>query len=175
MLAVEAGMIIVLSKEQKCTSIGPQEPNVNVRSANDGSLVQDYAARVGLPPQLIPTLRDYADGMGLLDIMTNMLYDDPLPPDGAKWFTFQSPYQKESDASKIRNFTWNVERPAKKWKSDMHWFNTGDELRNRGVADNIVRDPTEKAQVLKSSLTSLNPFALSSLYKSSDLLSPPLL
>jgi hypothetical protein len=28
---------------------------------------------------------------------------------------------------------------------------------------------------LKSSLTSLNPFALSSLYKSSDLLSPPLL
>lgn len=99
-----------------------------LRWATDGSLVQDYAARVGLPPQLIPTLRDYADGMGLLDIMTNMLYDDPLPPDGAKWFTFQSPYQKESDASKIRNFTWNVERPAKKWKSDMHWFNTGDEL-----------------------------------------------
>ena len=35
MLAVEAGMIIVLSKEQKCTSIGPQEPNVNVRSVLD--------------------------------------------------------------------------------------------------------------------------------------------
>lgn len=101
-----------------------------LRWANDGSIVQDYAARVGLPPQLIPTLRDYATRMGLFDIMMNMLYDDPLPPDGAKWFTFQSPYQKdiEEDASKVRNFTWNVERPAKKWKSDMHWFNTGDEL-----------------------------------------------
>ena len=111
-----------------------------LRWANDGSIVQDYAARVGLPPQLIPTLRDYAAGMGLLDIMTNMLYDDPLPPDGAKWFTFQSPYQKdEVDASKIRNFTWNVERPAKKWKSDMHWFNTGDELSHEDALRALAR------------------------------------
>ncbi|KAL9180641.1 hypothetical protein ACHAXT_011094 [Thalassiosira profunda] len=92
---------------------------------DDGSIVQDYAARVGLPPQLVPTLKDYARKMGLLEIMENMLYDDPLPPDGAKWFSFQSPYQKQGE---MRNFTWNVERPAKKWKSDMHWFNTADEL-----------------------------------------------
>ncbi len=125
-----------------------------LRWANDGSIVQDYAARVGLPPQLIPTLRDYASGLGLLDIMMNMLYDDPLPPDGARWFTFQSPYQTvtEEDASKIRNLTWNVERPAKKWKSDMHWFNTGDELSHedalralaKGGFDEVLKGIGEK-------------------------------
>eukprot|EP00581_Thalassiosira_minuscula_P008869 CAMPEP_0183706800 /NCGR_PEP_ID=MMETSP0737-20130205/3544_1 /TAXON_ID=385413 /ORGANISM="Thalassiosira miniscula, Strain CCMP1093" /LENGTH=514 /DNA_ID=CAMNT_0025934311 /DNA_START=76 /DNA_END=1617 /DNA_ORIENTATION=+ len=102
-----------------------------LRWDSDGSIVQDYAARVGLPPQLVPTLIEYIKDMGLYDIMTNMLYDDPLPPDGAEWFSFQSPYQTKDpavDASQIRNFTWNVERPAKKWKSDMHWFNTADEL-----------------------------------------------
>jgi hypothetical protein len=66
--------------------------------------------------------------MGLLDIMKNMLYDNPLQPgDDARWFTFQSPYQTTGNGP-MRNFTWNVERPDKHWKSDMHWFNTADEL-----------------------------------------------
>lgn len=101
-----------------------------LRWEDDGSIVQDYAARIGLPDTLIPTLRAYAEDMGLMEIMTNMLYDDPLPPDGNRWFSFQSPYQTKEgvDSAAIRNFTWNVERPAKKWKSDMHWFNTADEL-----------------------------------------------
>lgn len=104
-----------------------------MRWEHDGSLVQDYAVRVGLPPNLVPTIKAYVKDMGLLDIMTNMLYDDPLAPGEAKWFSFQSPYQKQmiaegSSTDEIRNFTWNVERPAKKWKSDMHWFNTADEL-----------------------------------------------
>ena len=98
-----------------------------LRWEDNGLIVQDYAVRVGIPPQLISTLKEYAKDMGLFDIMTNMLYDDPLPPDGARWFSFQSPYQKADAASEMRNFTWNVERPAKKWKSDMHWFNTADE------------------------------------------------
>lgn len=96
-----------------------------LRWDDDHSIVQPYAARVGLPEKLLPTLIDYVDRMGLLDIMKNMLYDDPLPPDGDKWFTFQSPYE---EGPVKRNFTWNVERPAKKWKSDMHWFNVADEL-----------------------------------------------
>lgn len=97
---------------------------------DDGSIVQDYAVRVGLPPNLVPTIKAYAEEMGLLDYMTNMLYDDPLSPGEAKWFSFQSPYQKGlgSTGDEMRNFTWNVERPDKKWKSDMHWFNTADEL-----------------------------------------------
>ncbi len=102
-----------------------------LRWESDGGIVQEYGARVGLPPDLVPTLIGYARDMGLLDIMTNMLYDDPLPPDGARWFTFQSPYQTNqttgtggTGGEEERTFTWNVERPAKKWKSDMHWFNT---------------------------------------------------
>jgi hypothetical protein len=67
--------------------------------------------------------------MGLLQIMQTMLYDNPLPPDGDKWFTFTSPYEVTTkEEGQKRNITWNVERPAKKWKSDMHWFNVADEL-----------------------------------------------
>lgn len=95
---------------------------------DDGSIVQEYGARVGLPPNLVPTLKSYAEEMGLWEIMNNMLYDDPLAPGGSRFFTFSSPYQKGLDSSEIRNFTWNVERPEKKWKSDMHWFNTANEL-----------------------------------------------
>ena len=106
------------------TRLSPGQVDL-LRWESDGGIVQEYGARVGLPPNLVPTLVEYARDMGLLDIMTNMLYDDPLPPDGARWFTFQSPYQTTTGGGgERRNFTWNVERPAKKWKSDMHWFNT---------------------------------------------------
>eukprot|EP00984_Skeletonema_dohrnii_P016714 scaffold7470_cov84-Skeletonema_dohrnii-CCMP3373.AAC.5 len=103
-----------------------------LRWSNDNTVVQQYGSRVGLPPQLIPTLTSYAQQMGLLDIMKNMLYENPLQPgDDARWFSFQSPYQtttKGGSNEGIRNFTWNVERPESHWKSDMHWFNTADEL-----------------------------------------------
>lgn len=123
-----------------------------LRWEDDGEIVQNYAARVGLPPQLVPTLKDYAEKMGLFDIMTNMLYDDPLPPDGARWFSFQSPYQKGVEAEEMRNFTWNVERPSKRWKSDMHWFNTADELSHedalralaKGGFDEVLKGIGEK-------------------------------
>ena len=56
-----------------------------------------------------------------------MLYDDPLEVGGVKLISLQSPYEKGISDEK-RNFTWSIERPGKKWFSDMHWFNTGDEL-----------------------------------------------
>lgn len=123
-----------------------------IRWDDDGSIVQNYAARVGLPPQLVPTLKDYAEKMGLFDIMTNLLYDNPLLPGGARWFSFQSPYQKGAEESEMRNFTWNVERPAKEWKSDMHWFNTADELSHedglralaKGGFDEVLKGIGEK-------------------------------
>mmetsp|Transcript_9919 Transcript_9919/g.17243 ORF Transcript_9919/g.17243 Transcript_9919/m.17243 type:complete len:481 (-) Transcript_9919:92-1534(-) len=123
-----------------------------LRWEHNGKIVQDYAARVGLPQQLVPTLKQYAKEMGLFDHMTNMLYDDPLSPDGVRWFSFQSPYQKGAEASQMRNFTWNVERPAKNWKSDMHWFNTADELSHedalralaKGGFDEVLKGIGEK-------------------------------
>ncbi|KAL3810922.1 hypothetical protein ACHAXA_008772 [Cyclostephanos tholiformis] len=131
------------------TELSPGQVDL-LRWEADGTIVQEYGARVGLPPNLIPTLIEYVRDMGLLDIMTNMLYDDPLPPDGARWFSFQSPYQRRAmggDDGNLRNFTWNVERPAKKWKSDMHWFNTADELSHedalralaKGGFDDVLR------------------------------------
>jgi len=95
---------------------------------DDKTIVQEYGARVGLPEHFVPTIKAYAKEMGLLEIMINKLYDNPLEPGGADWYSFQSPYQKGAKEGEMRNFTWNVERPAKEWKSDMHWFNTADEL-----------------------------------------------
>ena len=51
------------------------------------------------------------------------------------------------DPAQPRNFTWYVERPAKNWKSDMHWFYTADELSHedslralaRGGFDTVLR------------------------------------
>ena len=115
-----------------------------LRWSDSGRIVQAFGARVGLPPQFLSTITAYAKDMGLLDIMTNMLYDDPLPPDGARWFSFRSPYQEEADAGKLRNFTWNVERPAKKWKSDMHWFNTADELSHEDALRALAKGGFDK-------------------------------
>ena len=118
----------------------------------DGVIVQDYAARVGLPPHFIPTFTQYAKDIGLYDIMMNMLYENPLSPGGSEWFSFQSPYQKKVEGEEMRNFTWNVERPDKKWKSDMHWFNTADELSHedalralsKGGFDQVLKGIGEK-------------------------------
>lgn len=109
-----------------------------LRWDDDHTIVQPYAARVGLPDALLPTLMDYIDRMGLLDIMQNMLYQDPLPPDGDRWFNFTSPY----DAN--RQITWNVERPAKKWKSDMHWFNVADEMAHEDALRALARGGFDK-------------------------------
>ncbi|KAL7546267.1 hypothetical protein ACHAWF_009602 [Thalassiosira exigua] len=112
-----------------------------LRFENDGSVVQSYAARVGLPLALVPTIVEYAKEMGLYDIMENMLYDDPLPPDGSRWLSFQSPYQKESarGGQLARNLTWSVGRPAKMWKSDMHWFDTADERAHEDALRALAR------------------------------------
>lgn len=120
-----------------------------LRWDDDHTIVQPYAARVGLPETLLPTLVDYITQMGLLEIMQTMLYEDPLPPNGNKWFTFTSPYD-ENEVK--RNITWNVERPAKKWKSDMHWFNVADEMAHedalralaKGGFDQVLRGIGEK-------------------------------
>ena len=70
---------------------------------------------------------------------------DPLEPGGARWFNqFHSPYQTTDDPAQLRNFTWNVERPAKKWKSDMHWFNTADELSHEDSLRALARGGFDK-------------------------------
>ncbi|EJK53591.1 hypothetical protein THAOC_26942, partial [Thalassiosira oceanica] len=119
-----------------------------IKFEDDGVVVHDYAARVGMPEHLVPTLRKYAEDMGLWRIMENMLYEDPLEPANARWFNhFHSPYQTTDNPAQLRNFTWGAVRPAKNWKSDMHWFHTADELSHedslralaRGGFDSVLR------------------------------------
>ena len=95
-----------------------------------------HGARVGLPPQLVPTITSYAQQMGLFDMIKNIIYDSPLQPgDEARYFSFQSPYQTKDcnghDCGNevMRNFTWSVQPPGgSHWKSDIHWFDAADEL-----------------------------------------------
>ena len=78
-----------------------------LRWEEDGLPVQDYAARVGLPPKLVPTLKLYAMEMGIWDVMTTKLYDDPIADhERVEFYKFQSPYHKASEPDEMRNLTW---------------------------------------------------------------------
>ena len=78
-----------------------------LRWEEDGLPVQDYAARVGLPPKLVPTLKLYAMEMGIWDVMTTKLYDDPIADhERVEFYKFQSPYHKASEPEEMRNLTW---------------------------------------------------------------------
>ena len=78
-----------------------------LRWEEDGLPVQDYAARVGLPPKLVPTLKLYAMEMGIWDVMTTKLYDDPITDlERVEFYKFQSPYHKASGPEEMRNLTW---------------------------------------------------------------------
>eukprot|EP00571_Detonula_confervacea_P015902 CAMPEP_0172302918 /NCGR_PEP_ID=MMETSP1058-20130122/4556_1 /TAXON_ID=83371 /ORGANISM="Detonula confervacea, Strain CCMP 353" /LENGTH=351 /DNA_ID=CAMNT_0013013575 /DNA_START=358 /DNA_END=1413 /DNA_ORIENTATION=+ len=109
---------------------------------SDGAEVQDYAARVGLPPALVPTLTKYAEDMGLMDIMLQRPYGPRFKSDGVEWHEFASPYQTEGGAE-VRKFTWEVKKPLSekvtRWHSDAHWFNTADEVAHEDALHTLAK------------------------------------
>lgn len=109
---------------------------------SDGAEVQDYAARVGLPSELVPTLQKYAEEMGLMDIMLRRPYGPMFKSDGVEWHEFASPYQTEGGAE-VQKFTWEVKNPLSEkgthWHSDAHWFNTADELAHEDALHTLAK------------------------------------
>jgi len=79
-------------------------------AGNPSEIVTDYAFQVGLPPELMPTLLQYCDEMGITQAFEDLvIHDKPLHPG-------------KDVGLKLKDLNWYVQRPAKHWKSNMHWI-----------------------------------------------------
>lgn len=75
------------------------------------------AYRVLLPSKLTRALNDYCRYIGLTDLARSYILSEEnnIEPDGFRLVTL-------GDGN-----VWYAQRPAKKWKSDMHWISPADE------------------------------------------------
>mmetsp|Transcript_44 Transcript_44/g.60 ORF Transcript_44/g.60 Transcript_44/m.60 type:complete len:306 (-) Transcript_44:522-1439(-) len=83
----------------------------------DNSIVTPNAYRLLLPSKLTRVLNDYCRYIGLTDLARSYILSEEnnIEPDGFRLVTL-------GDGN-----VWYAQRPAKKWKSDMHWISPADE------------------------------------------------
>jgi hypothetical protein len=90
-----------------------------IRWSDTSEPVNKYSVRIGLDPKLSHELLAYAEHLGIIDMYWDLLQrKEPLVPDTFKFFQFD---QADPDLQ------YCVERPAKKWESNMHWANVANE------------------------------------------------
>ncbi|KAL7543508.1 hypothetical protein ACHAXR_012794 [Thalassiosira sp. AJA248-18] len=89
----------------------------------NGDSYDGTSARIGIPPKLSETIRNYVKKLGIWDLMIHTMKDDPMPKNSTRFYTMASPYE---DGKK---FTWSAKRPDNFYGSDsnMHWFDVADE------------------------------------------------
>lgn len=90
---------------------------------NDGekNIVQNFAARIGLPKHTMAVLRKYAADLGMLEEMRRTHYKEPLEPDTGRFHVTPA---VNSGGHELK---WYIQRPGKHYESDLHWFGCGDE------------------------------------------------
>ena len=82
----------------------------------NGTQVHPYAVQIGLPESLTHTMKAYCDRVGITDLYRRVLMDpahELRPGSHRIW---------QSDG-----VDWYLQRPASKWKSNMHWLSANDE------------------------------------------------
>ena len=80
-----------------------------------GRRLSENMFRVGLPPQLLEELREYANRMGITDFYRGLVVEgQPYKPGTEGPVTFQDQ-------------NWMVQRPKSHWASNMHWMSPADE------------------------------------------------
>ena len=87
----------------------------------DKRLVQNYAARIGLPKHTLAVLRKYASDLGMLEEMHRTHYEDPLEPDEGRFYVTPAVH------SGGHPLKWYIQRPGTHYASDLHWFGCADE------------------------------------------------
>jgi hypothetical protein len=94
--------------------IKPLEISPMVLEGGDGSPIADYGFRIGLPAEVSDGLRAYCDRTGITEMFRSLVVNgNPLEPD--------------DDRDVVLNGqNWYVQRPAKEWKSNMHWISPND-------------------------------------------------
>ena len=71
----------------------------------NGNKYDGLGARIGIHPQLAPTITQYVKDLGLWDMMINIVKIDPMPQDTTMFFNVTSLYGGEG-----RNFSWSAKR-----------------------------------------------------------------
>ena len=91
----------------------------------------DYAFQIGLPPELTSALLEYCEKLGIIDALEELTGDDPLEVshDGPTHDFFEF-----SDGNE-----WFVQRPPKKWTSNMHWISPADEKTHEEYLDVLAK------------------------------------
>ena len=87
----------------------------------DKRLVQNYAARVGLPKHTLTVLRKYASDLGMLEEMHKSHYEYPLEPESGRFHVTPAVH------SGGHPLKWYIQRPGTHFDSDMHWFGCAEE------------------------------------------------
>lgn len=85
---------------------------------SDHKRVTKFAFQIGVPPELTEVLSQYADRLGVTDLMRKYTSSDPIPAMNIK----NAQFVELSDGN-----DWLAQRPAKKWQSNMHWIGPADE------------------------------------------------
>lgn len=79
----------------------------------NGTVVDPFAFRIGLPANLTNELRQFCVDMGFPEIIYDLMGPGEYEPGG-------------DDHVRIKGKNWYIQRPAKKWHSNSHWMNPND-------------------------------------------------
>ena len=100
-------------------------------------VIDPYAAQVRLPPTLIPTIKAFANELGILDLVKDFLYNDPCEPGKGRFYHLPNPFGHPNPPAETTTqfppptddseMVWYTQRPGGEWNSDMHWFAPSDE------------------------------------------------
>jgi hypothetical protein len=79
-----------------------------------GDVVLQNAFRLGLSPSIRETLLEYCRRMGIIDLFRHVTVEDNGLSPG-----------DETNVN-LKGFNWFIQRPAKKWYSNLHWLSPAD-------------------------------------------------
>jgi len=89
-----------------------------------GKIVTQYAYQIGLPPKLTSTLLEYCNSTGIIDAFRKFTLPESQggEPIAASTSGHNGKFIELLDGNR-----WYAQRPAKEWKSNMHWISPADE------------------------------------------------
>ena len=95
---------------------------------SDNSIMDPYAARIGLSPKLVATIDKFAQDLSLYSLIHDILYQAPCNSDGGRFYQQVLGDNNATNANTTTTLLWSVQRPGDYFQSDMHWLSAGDEL-----------------------------------------------
>ena len=118
----------------------------------NSKLVTQWAFQIGLPTELISSLLEYCDELGITDLMREYTTTKPIEAKevghNGNFLNLTKKKSHDDDGgSDNRTYSWYVQRPERKWQSNMHWISPANELSHedylrilsRGNFDSVLK------------------------------------